>query len=440
MRPVWKLVSETQLAKIDARQIHLCIAVVGDFDEFEVVAVDAPPVLRMVMDFGNDQRRQVDIGTALGGADMAVQPIDALLKPVLHVVHILCMLRHLVPALVVAADGLGYDSVNLIDTVADAVVIQGHAFLRQLKPSFGKIATKLIRVEQVFPKTRSCVVLVVELPNVVPTSIAKGIITEGKVIVPDGTGAELAATVLMEEGAEVIHVDIGSELGHDHEIDERRDVDDRWDTCCDVGIIAVSYRLKVEEHAMDIVVLCVGDVFVFGVMVDKLRIYRTPPTEKISLHAPSQGVVIGTVGLHDVATGHFGRLVTGLVHLLNVDTVFVHLDFLHEDIEATIIAVENHLAILASRGILADLVRQLVGQHVAHPGLVVRQRVENPVVFGRHPKEADIVVGDIVVLECRQAVRLLVRNHLRGVATPLNANMPVIVEVFGVVDVSQIVA
>ena len=282
--------------------------------------------------------------------------------------------------------------------------------------------------------------MIVELPNVVPTAVAKGIIAEGKVIVPDGTGAELAATVLMEEGAEVIHVDIGSELGHDHEIDERRDVDDRWDTCCDVGIIAVSYRLKVEEHAMDIVVLCVGDVFVFGVMVDKLRIYRTPPTEKISLHAPSQGVVIGTVGLHDVATGHFGRLVTGLVHLLNVDTVFVHLDFLHEDIEATIIAVENHLAILASRGILADLIRQLVGQHIAHPGLVVRQRVENPVVFGRHPKEADIVVGDIVVLECRQAVRLLVRNHLRGVATPLNANTPVIVEVFGVVDVSQKVA
>ena len=238
----------------------------------------------------------------------------------------------------------------------------------------------------------------------------------------------------------MIHVDIGSELGHDHEIDERRDVDDRWDTCCDVGIIAVSYRLKVEEHAMDIVVLCVGDVFVFGVMVDKLRIYRTPPTEKISLHAPSQGVVIGTVGLHDVATGHFGRLVTGLVHLLNVDTVFVHLDFLHEDIEATIIAVENHLAILASRGILADLVRQLVSDHVAHSRLVVGQRIEDPVVFGRHPEEADVVVGHIVVLQGFQAVGLLVGNHLRGVAAPLNTYAPVVVEELGVVDVAHIVA
>ena len=108
---------------------------------------------------------------------------------------------------------------------------------------------------------------------------------------------------------------------------------------------------------MDIAVLCASDVFVFWIVMDKLGVDWPPPTHKIGLHGPCHGVVVGTIGLNDVASRHLRRLVTGLIHLFDVDTVFVHLDFLHEDIEATIIAVENHLAILASRGVLANLVR-----------------------------------------------------------------------------------
>ena len=49
---------------------------------------------------------------------------------------------------------------------------------------------------------------------------------EGEVIVPDGTSPQFAATVLVEESAQMVHINIGGEFGHNHKVDERRDVDD----------------------------------------------------------------------------------------------------------------------------------------------------------------------------------------------------------------------
>ena len=109
---------------------------------------------------------------------MVVQPVDTLLKPGPHVVHILSVLRHLVPALVVANDSFGNQCVYFINAVRDKVVVQRHAFLGQFKPTLGKIAAKRIRIEQVFPKTRPRVVLVVELPHIVATSVAKSVVSE----------------------------------------------------------------------------------------------------------------------------------------------------------------------------------------------------------------------------------------------------------------------
>ena len=54
MGSVRELVSEAQLAEINTRQIHFIIAVVGDFDELKMVTIDAPPILRKIMDFGDD--------------------------------------------------------------------------------------------------------------------------------------------------------------------------------------------------------------------------------------------------------------------------------------------------------------------------------------------------------------------------------------------------
>ena len=178
-----------------------CVTVVGDFDELEAVAVIAPPVHGMVVYLGDDQRRQVDIRAILVGTDVVVQPVDALLYPSLHVVDIRGVLRHLVPALVVAGDGFTNQCVNLVDACADDIVVQGLSGLCKLKPTLGKIATEQVGVEQVFPELGTVVVGVIKLPHIVLATAAESIVSVGEVVVPHRTRTQLAAAVFVEEGA-----------------------------------------------------------------------------------------------------------------------------------------------------------------------------------------------------------------------------------------------
>ena len=147
MRVVGKLIGDTQLTEIHARQVHFLIAIVSDFDELKQIAVDVPPVNRMVVDFGDDQRWKVDVGTAIVGAYVLVQPVGALLEPVFHVVDILCVLLHLVPALVIARNGFGNQGIDFVNAIANEIVIQGLSWFGQFKPAFGKIATEEVGIE-----------------------------------------------------------------------------------------------------------------------------------------------------------------------------------------------------------------------------------------------------------------------------------------------------
>ena len=205
------------------------VLVYGDFDELKQIAVDIPPVHRVVVDFGDDQRRKVDVGTAIVGAYVLVQPVGAQLEPVFHVVDILCVLLHLVPALVVARDGLGNQCIDFVNASANEIVIQGLSGLGQLKPTFGEIASEEVGVKQVFPEFWAVVILVVELPHIVFATVAKCIVTECEVVVPNRTRTQFAHSVFMEEGAERIDVHVRGKFRNHHEIDKRRNVDDRRD-------------------------------------------------------------------------------------------------------------------------------------------------------------------------------------------------------------------
>ena len=154
------------------------------------------------MDFGDDQGRKVDIGTSLVGTYVVVQPVDALLNPVFHVVDILCVLLHLVPTLVVARNGFSNQCIDFVNAVANEIIIQRLPWLCQLKPAFGQIAAEQVSVEQVFPKLRAVIVGVVKLPHVVFAAVAKGIVTESEVVVPNRACPQFAHPVLMEKGAE----------------------------------------------------------------------------------------------------------------------------------------------------------------------------------------------------------------------------------------------
>ena len=229
MRSYRELIRNAQFAEINACQVHFLIAVVGDFDELKQIAVDIPPVHRMVVDFGDDQRRKVDVGTAIVGTNVLVQPVGAQLEPVFHVVDILCVLLHLVPALVVARNGFGNQCVDFVNASANEIVIQGLSGLGQLKPALGEIATEEVGVKQVFPEFGAVVILVVELPHIVLATVAESIVTKSEIIVPDRTRPQFAHPVLMKKGAERIDIHIGGVFCNHHEIDKRRNVDDRRD-------------------------------------------------------------------------------------------------------------------------------------------------------------------------------------------------------------------
>ena len=118
----------------------------------------------------------------------------------------------------------------------------------------------------------------------------------------------------------------------------------------------VGHGSEVIKHAVDIVLLGIGDIGGLGIMEDEICIGApTSPAAAVALHGPSHGVAVGLVSLDDIAACHLRVLVAGFVHLLNVDAAFVGLDFLHEDIKPLIVAVDDHLTLLPARSILPDV-------------------------------------------------------------------------------------
>ena len=60
----------------------------------------------------------------------------------------------------------------------------------------------------------------------------------------------------MEKRAVSVHVDIRRKLRNDHEVDERRDVDDVWDAASDRCVVAPGFVGEIHEHILNIIALC----------------------------------------------------------------------------------------------------------------------------------------------------------------------------------------
>ena len=162
---------------------------------------------------------------------------------------------------------------------------------------------------------------------------------------------------------------------------------------------------------MDVVALRIGDVSWLGIVMDEVYA-SAPPATAIALHRPCHGVAVGFVGLGDVTACHFRIIVAGFVHLFDVDATFVGLDFLHEDIQAFVVAVDHHFTELSTRGVLSDGFGKFIRQEVATSRLLISKGVEDPIVLLGHAEDADVVVRNVVVLQGLQSVRLLVGIRL----------------------------
>ena len=126
------------------------------------------------------------------------------------------------------------------------------------------------------------------------------------------------------------------------------------------------------------------------------------------------------------------------VHLEDVHAVGVNLDFLRQEVEPAIVAIDDDFAVFGPRGIVSKLGGEDVGKIVTNVGRLVVHGVEHPVVLRGQSQQGNVVVGDIVGHARLETVGLLVVS-LRGGAAALDADAADVVQVGAVVLVAQVI-
>ena len=164
----------------------------------------------MVIDHGDDQRQRLDRDAVAVEVPLVVEPRVSVLQPGFHGADMVVVVVVLPPTDTVTYHGGGDDVDETVHHANHAVVVKRGTDGGQFLPTVHKVTPEEVVLVELMPEFGPGVVAVVELQHVVAgTSHRPEIVAVGKVEVPNGTGAELAATVLVEEGALLVDVHVG---------------------------------------------------------------------------------------------------------------------------------------------------------------------------------------------------------------------------------------
>ena len=120
--------------------------------------------------------------------------------------------------------------------------------------------------------------------------------------------------------------------------------------------------------------------------------------------------------IHPVALDDVARLRVARVARAQVNAVLSVLDAFHEQVDPLVGAVQEQLAKARVGRVRHDLPRHLIGDVVAHQGLVEEGPLQHPVVVSAHTEHVGVNLRHAVRLGEAQRIALLVEDA-RGVAS-----------------------
>ena len=161
--------------------------------------------------------------------------------------------------------------------------------------------------------------------------------------------------------------------------------------------------------------------------------------QRIPLKHKSHRIPFGLVGLGDVSTRELRQCIVGCGNLGDIYPIATGLDFFLKHIQTLVIIIDDHFTINCSGGIIPHPTRQVVAKIISYQGRIKTKSVENPVIFGGHTQQANIVVAHQVRFHGSKSI-LFLRQGLGRRPPDLDHDLAIVIQAGCTVLVGQIVA